>query len=220
MNRISKVREEQAKETVKEKSEVNTPLGTQTGGTDTPTTTEEPKSLIDKPKSLMERIENTENLMKNIADMNPKKSKKKNFKMPYKVKSAARNLTKMMEKNKVQVLMFKISGGIHPTIGEINAGRLIIGEMFWNAADDIIWQWMGKIPTAVVLEWDMQPLTKRRLMDDTNTLKTWLHPQTIILRAIEAKEASEKMMGKQMKPMMFIVIGIIVISAYYLFFGG
>ena len=125
-----------------------------------------------------------------------------------------------MEKNKVQVLLLKITGAIHPTIGEINTGRLIVGDMYWNAADDITWHWLGKIPTVIACEWDMQPLTKKRLMDDTNTLKTWLHPQTIMIRLIEAKEAAEKVTGKGMKPMMMVALVIIVIIGYYLFFGG
>ena len=181
---------------------------------------EEPKSIVDKPKSLVEQMEEISGLMKNLTEMDAKKLKKKKFKIPLKVKSTTRNLTKMMEKNKVQVLLLKTTGAIQPTIGEINTGRLIIGERFWNAADDITWFWLGKIPTVIACEWDMQPLTKRRLMDDTNTLKTWLHPQTIILRAIEAKEAIEKSTGKGMKPIMLVVIGIIIIIGYYLFFGG
>ncbi len=179
-----------------------------------------PKSIVDEPKSLVQQMNEISGLMKNLTEMDAKKLKKKKFKMPFKVKSTTRNLTKMMEKNKIQVLLLKVTGAIHPTIGEINTGRLIVGEMYWNAADDITWGWLGKIPTAIVCEWDMQPITRRRLMEDTNKLKTWLHPQTIIIRLIEAKEAAEKVTGKQMKPMMFVVIGIVVIIGYYIFFGG
>ena len=179
-----------------------------------------PKSLVDEPKSLVQQMAELNGLMKNLTEMDAKKLKKKNFKMPFKVKSVTRNLTKMMQKNQVQVLLLKITGAIQPTIGEINTGRLIVGEFYWNAADDITWGWLGKIPTVIACEWDMQPLTKKRLMDDTNALNTWLHPQTIMIRLIEAKEAAEKISGKGFKPMAFVVIGIIVIIAYYLFFGG
>ena len=181
---------------------------------------EKPGSLVDKPKSLIEQMAELNVLMKNLTEMDTKKLKKKNFKMPMKVKSTTRNLTKMMKKNKVMVILLKTTGTIQPTIGEINTGRLIIGDKYWNAADDITWGWLGKTPTVIACEWDMQPLTKKRLMDDTNILKTWLHPQTIIIRAIEAKEAIEKNTGKKMKPMMIIVIGIIIIVGYYLFVGG
>ena len=181
---------------------------------------EKPKSIVDEPKSLIQQMGELNTLMKGITEMDAKKLKKKNFKMPFKVKSATKNLKKMMEKNQVQVLLLKVTGAIQPTIGEINTGRLIVGEFYWNAADDICWGWLGKTPTVIVCEWDMQPLTKRRLMDDTNELKTWLHPQTIMIRLIEAKEAAEKSVGKGMKPMMFVVIIIVVIIAYYMFFGG
>ena len=211
---IDKVNEEQA---IKKEEEVK---GEPKVKEEPPKSIEKPKSIVDEPKSLVQQMDELNVLMKNLTQMDAKKLKKKNFKMPFKVKSTTRNLTKMMEKNKIQVLLLKITGAIHPTIGEINTGRLIVGEMYWNAADDITWGWLGKIPTAIVCEWDMQPITKRRLMEDTNKLKTWLHPQTIIIRIIEAKVAAEKSMGKGMKPIMFIVIAVFVIVAYYLFFGG
>ena len=185
-----------------------------------PKSIQPPQSMVDKPKSLMGRMDAVEGLMKTIAEMNPKKLKKKSFKMPLKVKSTTRNLTKMMEKNKVQVLLLKTTGNIQPTIGEINTGRLIVGEMYWNAADDITWGWLGKIPTVIACEWDMQPLTKKRLMEDTNSLKTWLHPQTIIIRLIEAKEAAEKMGKKKINAMTIVIVGIIIIIGYYIFVGG
>lgn len=176
--------------------------------------------IIDKPKSMINDIADIKEQLKIITETHPTKEKKKSFKLPSAVKRQTRNLKKMMEKNKVQVLLLKNTGGISPTIGEINSGRLIIGDKIWNAADDIIWNWGGKVPTAIVCEWDMQPLTKRRLTDDTNDLKTWIHPQTIILRAIEAKEALEGKGKFTFKPAVLIVLGVIALVVYYLFFGG
>ena len=97
---------------------------------------EKPKSIVDEPKSLVQQMGELNTLMKGITEMDAKKLKKKNFKMPFKVKSATKNLKKMMEKNQVQVLLLKITGAIQPTIGEINTGRLIVGEFYWNAALD------------------------------------------------------------------------------------
>ena len=66
----------------------------------------------------------------------------------------------------------------------------------------------------------MQPLTKNRLMETTDALKTWLHPQTILIRVLMAKMAEDKGQGKKIKPIMFIVVGVIALVVYYLFAGG
>ena len=181
----------------------------------------EPEKTTKKPLSLMEKMSSIEENMKALAGPEAIKSKKKNFKMPMNVKRQTKNLKKLMEKNKVQVLLFKTAGQIQPTIGEINAGRLIVGEMYWDAAGDITWQWMGKTPTVAVCEWDMLPITKSRLMEDTGKNKTWMHAQTIIIRMIQAKEAADKVVGgAKMKPAVFIAIGVIGLVLYYLFLGG
>lgn len=174
----------------------------------------------DKPKSMLGRLDRMEESLNTLTGLQPNKLDRKAFKFPSFVKRQTRNLKKMMERNRVQVLLLKISGGIQPTMGEISMGRLIVGDFYWNAADDIIWQWMGKTPTALACEWDMQPLTKKRLMEDTNKLKTWLHPQTIIMRVIKAKQAEEGKSGFKFSAMTWIIIGIILLAGYWLFFGG
>ncbi len=180
-----------------------------------------PGSLVDKPKSLMEKMDSIDNLMKKITEMDAKKLKKKSFKLPLKVKRTTRNLTKMMEQNKVQALILKNVGGIQTTIAEISMGRIIVGDLYWDGTgDDYLWPWLGKIPTVILPEWDMRPLSRKMLMEKTIEGKTGMHAQTIIIRAIEAKEAAEKMVGKGINPMMIIVIAVVGIIAYYLFFGG
>lgn len=179
-----------------------------------------PKKIDEKPKSIMEEITGIKESLKAIAPMEKQEEKKKKFKIPMNVKRHTRNLKKMMMKNTIQVLILKSTGAMQLTIGEINAGRLIVGEHYYNAADDIIWHWNGKVPTALVTDWDMQPLTKNRLMEETDSVKTWLHPQTIAIRAMMAKIASDTMPGKRMKPAFFIVIGVVLLVVYYLFIGG
>ncbi len=181
---------------------------------------EPPKKIDEKPKSLMGQMGEMNEKLKAISELEKTKEKKKNFKMPFYVKSKVRNLKKMMEKNLIQVIMLKSTGALQATIGEINAGRLIVGESFWNAADDIIWLWGGKIPTAIICDWDMQPLTKRRLMEETEVLATWLHPQTIGIRAMVAKIADDQITGKKVKPVVWIFFGVIALVIYYVFMGG
>lgn len=169
-------------------------------------------------KSLVEQIAELKEQVNADRGVKADKFRKKSFRFPFKVKRHTRNLKKMMHKNKVQVILLKSTGAIEPTVGEINTGRLIIGNNYWNAADSIIWHWMNKVPTAVVCDWDMQPVTKNRLMQDTDELKTWLHPQTIIIRAIEAKEALEAKGKVKFNPVMLLVIGGALLAMWYLFF--
>lgn len=179
-----------------------------------------PKQVEENPTSLKGEMAEIREQLSILVETPRVKEKNKRFKMPTGLKSKTKNLKKMMDKNKVQVMLLKSTGAIQPTIGEISSGRLIVGDQYWNAADDIIWNWGGKTPTAIICDWDMQPLTKKRLMEETDSLKTWLHPQTIIIRAIEAKQALEAT-GKS-KMSIGLIIGIIValIVGYYLFVGG
>ena len=181
---------------------------------------QEPGNIDEKPKSIVEEMSDMKNKLKVLTDVPGSKEKTKNFKMPSNVKRQVKNLQKMMTKDKVQVLMLKLTGAIHPVMGEINAGRLIVGERYWNAADDFIWFWMNKVPTAIICDWDMQPLTRRRLMDDTESFKSYLHPQTIAIRAMMARLAEDKLGGKKMKLLPLIMLGVAILIGYYMFFGG
>lgn len=183
-----------------------------------PRVIEPPKPIEDKEKSLLEKVDEIKENMDRLTGLEKTKEIKKKFKMPGFVKRNTRNLKKMMKKNRIQTIILKNNMDLQPTIGEISMGRLIISDFYWNAADQIIWRWMGTTPTAIVCEWDMQPLTQKRLMQQTDELKTWLHPQTILIRAIEAKRAEEKGKGFKFNPMMLVVLGIVAISAYWLFF--
>jgi len=179
-----------------------------------------PEKIDNKPLSMMQKMDRINENLEAITSLESKKQKKKSFKIPGGVKRQTRNLKKLMKKNKVQVLMLRLTGAMDLTMGEINSGRLIVGENYWNAADDIIWHWLGKTPTAIICDWDMQPITKTRLMSETNSYKSWLHPQTIAIRAMMAKLVADKSPGAKMKPAVWIAIGIVGLVMYYLFLGG
>lgn len=181
---------------------------------------EPPKNIKSKPKTIPQQLAEMIESLKVFKDLEATKVKKKAFKMPAGIKRKTKNLKKLMNKNRVQVMILKRSRQIETTIGEINTGQLKVGELIYNAADDIIWMWQGKTPTAVVCDWDMQPLTVTRLMADTNILKTWLHPQTLILRSIVAKTAADSAITKKMSIGAFIIIGVVILVAYYVLRGG
>ena len=144
-----------------------------------------------------------------------KKMKKKQFKLPMGMKA---KLKKLAKKNKVQVMLLQSNKNIKPTIGEMKNGMLMIGEQVHDGSPDIIWLWDGKIPTAIVPEWDLKPLTADMLLEKAIENKRIIHPQTIMIRAFEFKEALQpkKISGKM--AIWIFIIGAVVL--YVLFAGG
>lgn len=179
---------------------------------------EAPKKIDEAPKGLRSEINDIKEQLKIFNELQDKNIKKKSFSFPRKVKAQTKNLKKLMERNKIQVMLLKQTGSIHPVIGNLKNGMIIIGDQYHNGADDVIWHWEGKTPTAIIPEWDMQPVTKQTLMQSTSELKTWIHPQTIMIRAIEAKEALEKKKKIGGKALIWIIV--IVAAAAYLMFGN
>jgi len=180
--------------------------------------TDPPKLVDEAPKGIRTELNEVKEQLKIITDTTKTKEKKKRFKIPSKVKSQTKNIKRLIDKQKIQVILLRQSGIMSPVLGELKNGMIIVGEHIHNGADDVIWQWEGKVPTALIPEWDMQPITKRTLMQTTESLKTWIHPQTIMLRAIEAKEAGDA--KKKMGSKAMIIIGIVVIAAAYVLFGN
>ncbi len=168
------------------------------------------------------RVRDMEGKLNILVGDKEEKLKSTSFKFPSSVKATTRNIKRMIEKNKVQVIYLKQSGGIQPIIGEYRDGKIVVGNNIHNATDDIFWTWMGgkNIPTAIIPEWDIQPITRRGLMDSTEQLSTWIHPQTTILRSIEQRESLDKMTGNKMSGKMIIIIIVGAIVGGYLLFNG
>lgn len=156
-----------------------------------------------------------------------KKLKKKNFKLPFRVKS---QLKKLAVKNKVQVMLLQRTRNIAPVIGEIRDGMLLIGDNVYEGAVKYTWLWGGKFPTMVVPEWDLSPLSKEGIdkmrqplgAEELNkdTIKNYrsAEPQKIIIRAIEAKENQMLRKPTNVKAIVTTVIITIIIAA--ILFGG
>jgi hypothetical protein len=176
--------------------------------------------IEEKPKSMMERMKEIEDLMKSSKDMESSKTKKKAFKFPGRVKRQTRNLKKLMEKNRIQAIILKRTGGIQPVIAELNKGTIIVGNHYWTSQLDYVWFWNGTIPTALLPEWDMQPVTMERLIDDTKESKTWMDTEIILMDIIKSKMSSDAIKGGKIKPMTLVIIGIVAVIAGYVLFGG
>ncbi|KKM75549.1 hypothetical protein LCGC14_1389190 [marine sediment metagenome] len=179
---------------------------------------EKPKTIEQKPLGIKEQLTEINKKMNTLAETKGSKIKKKSFKMPGNLKSKLKNLKKLAEKSKIQVLLLKLDGSIIPTIGEIKLGMLLVGDNIHNADGKIIWRWNGMTPTAIVGEWDMQPVTIDTLTKTTEELKSVIFPQKIIIRAMELKEALTDKKGPSAKAMIWVIL--IVIVVVYIFFSN
>lgn len=180
---------------------------------------EKPKSIEPetKPTGLTAQLKEIKEDLGKITQesQTKKKLKKKQFKMPFKVKS---QLKKLAMKNKVQVILLQNNRNIKPTIGEIKDGMLLVGNKIHDGAANYMWLWNGKFPTVILPEWSINPLSAAELMGDATESKRLSDPQAIILRAIEFSESLQpKKMSSRM--MIFIVIAIVIVG-YVLFAGS
>ncbi|KKN11194.1 hypothetical protein LCGC14_1028980 [marine sediment metagenome] len=159
-----------------------------------------------------------------------KKLKKKKFKLPFKVKS---QLKKLAVKGKVQVMLLQRTRNIKPVIGEVRDGMLLIGkDMVYNGSVDATWLWEGKIPTMIVPEWDLQPMTPNGIeeMKRTSTMSAEelmnycikfgrsAVPGKIIIRAIEAKQNQMLNATGNIKGVILAIVGTLIVAA--ILFGG
>ena len=175
-----------------------------------------PGEEIPKEKGLTTEIKELNEKLAILTKEKESKFKKKSFKFPAKVKKQIRNLKKLSEKNKIQVILLKANRTIQPTGGEMKEGMLILGNKIHDGKGDIVWMWMGKTPTAIVPEWDLMPLTRYILTKSTEELKSLIHPQTILIRAMEFKEAMMQKAGFSGKMIIWILLGAVAVG-YVLF---
>ena len=178
-----------------------------------------PKKIEDKPKGMIEDVKEIKESLQKLQGIEANKGKDKQFKMPWGIKSKIRNPSKMMNKNIVLAIILKESGDIETKIANYQLGMIIVGDYMWNGEGAIYWRWQGKVPTVILCEWDIIPISKQRLVEDTDDLKTYLNPIRIGIRMIEAKQLLEKQKGK-FNPMMFIIGAVVLAVGYFIFFGG
>ena len=186
---------------------------------ETPEQIVKPKEIVPetKPTRITAQLKDLkESMDKFTQETQTKKNlKKKQFKMPYKVKS---QLKKLAMKGKVQVILLQNNRNIKPTIGEIKDGMLLVGDKIHDGAANYVWLWNGKVPTVILPEWSINPLSPARLMGDATEEGRLSDPQAIILRAIEFSESLQpKKMSSRM--MIFAVVAIVIVG-YVLFAGS
>jgi len=221
------IKEEKLRKKIEEQEQQEMPIPVPTKEEQEEEPEQKPKKgLVGQLAELNEKIDIISQKKKQV-----KKLKKKKFKIPFIVKS---QLKKLAIKNKVQVMLLQRTRNIKPVIGEIKDGMLIIKDMIYNGSVDSTWLWNGKIPTHIVPEWDLQPLTPDGIeeMKTTSTMSAQeLHnycikfgrsavPEKIIIRAIEAKQNQMIAGGKASVKAIIITIVIVIIVCAVLFNKG
>lgn len=180
---------------------------------------ESPKEVVEsKEVGIGTRIKDLEDKLNMVTGSMSTDFKKKSFKFPRMVKAKTKNIKKLLESDQIQVILLKENRALIPTIGKLHNGMLILGNKAYDGSIDIIWLWNGKVPTALVAEWDLKPLTPEYLHIETVENRRSIHPQTIIIRAMEMKEALQKGKGVSGKMVMWLVIAAIVIG-FLLFYN-
>jgi hypothetical protein len=162
---------------------------------------EQPKP---KEKGLNEKISEIHEYLK----IDDKDKKKKEFKLPFNIKSQAKTMTK---KNKAIFFKLLTNGGMKISVEQIHNGMINIGEKYYNVTPGHIWNY-NNLPVLIQPEWELEPIATKNYQDSGNKSD----PEAIIIRAMQTQEA-----GKSMKfGKMWIWIGLIGIAVIYVVMSG
>lgn len=172
-----------------------------------------PKEVEKKPVGLASQVRDLNEKIDMMTQAKTSKLKKKEFKLPFGMKG---KLKKLARKNMVQVMYLKHNRTIEPLTSEIKEGMVIIGDKIYDGSTDGVWLWRGKIPTMLIPEWDLKPITPERLLGQAIDDNSISHPQKIIIRAIELAEVLQSRGKISGKMMIWGAIGMAIV-AYVLF---
>ncbi len=164
---------------------------------------------VEEKKGLHKRLDEIEDYIKYGGK--PKKKKLKPFKLPFMVNIQKK---KILKQNKLLVFMLRTNRKLDIKIAKIENGMIFINGNYHQVAPDYIYLYK-KLPCIILPEWDLNPFGIENYAEAVKE-KRIIHPQNVILRAIEAKEAamsSNKMGGKAV--IIMLIVG--VIGAYLLF---
>jgi len=162
-------------------------------------------------KGLREQIKELNDTLGLLKDT---KGKKKELKLPYKVRAA---MKKSANKRKIIIELLRTDRGIDFTLGEIKYGIIFVNGQAHQATIDFVYYYR-KTPVLVIPEWSLTPIGTKDYYDAVKEGKT-IEPQTIILRAMEAAQM-QMLKGKMSgKTLLYVLIGAAIL-AYVLFGRG
>lgn len=172
-----------------------------------------PMDVEPKSTGLSSQVRNLNEKLELLTGAKESKTKKKNFKLPMGMKGKLKKLAKL---NQVQVMYLQHNRNIKPLTAEIIEGMVVVGDKVYDGSTDGIWLWNGKIPTLLIAEWDLKPISASRLHGEAVEDGSIAHPQKIIIRAIELKEALQGGKKLSSKAIIWIMIGVVIVG-YVLF---
>ncbi len=172
-----------------------------------------PKEVEKKPVGLASQVKEMNEKIDMMTQAKTSKAKKKEFKLPFGMKG---QLKKLAKQNKVQIIYLQHNRNIKPTTAEIKEGMIIIDDKVYDGSTDGVWLWNGKIPTMLIAEWDLKPVTADRLLGKAIEDKSISHPQRIIIRAIEISELLQARGKVSSKMLIWGAIGLAIVG-YVLF---
>ena len=167
------------------------------------------QETIQKEKGLREQLKE---LNENLSLIKETKGKKKELKLPYKVKAA---MKKAANKRKIIVFLLGTDRQIRPTLAEIKYGIVFVNGQAHQATTDFVYYYRNT-PTLIIPEWSLTPIGTQDYYEAVEQGKT-IEPQTIILRAMEAAQnqmLKNKMSGKML---IYVLIGAAILG--YVLFG-
>jgi hypothetical protein len=185
--------------------------------------------LMEQHKGLAQQVQDLNEKLERISGEDIKRGKKeKKFKLKW---STTYQMKMNLKKNKVLCIHLFSNRRMEIKFYELENGMLVVrnkklGDKYYNAAQNFVFMYK-KYPVYIIKEWCVDPMGDEQYDRMLSTVDNkeyerdvdagrLIDPQTITIRAIEAREALQK------KPMgsMWIwiaVIGIVVVGAYLLF---
>ena len=146
------------------------------------------------------------------------KNPNKEFKLPWGIRRGIKGNAK---KNKVLCMYLNASGDVKYFFNVVEHGMICVqnkkvGDRYFNAANSFAFKYKN-YPLYILKEWSVDPVGGVDYASDVENGRL-IHPQTITLRAIEAREAMLKKPMGGMLIWILVAVGVAVVG--YIIFSG
>lgn len=140
-----------------------------------------------------------------------KSEKKEDKKKLTKLEKKIRISKAKREKNFVTLLILKANASAEiqklPIIND--SVKLKKQDTYHVATSEYIWT-HRQFPFMILPEWDMKPISRKRLVEKTIEDKTWASPQKLLIHYMEVSKVKPKMsLGG--KGLFFVIIGVLIV---------
>jgi adenine/guanine phosphoribosyltransferase-like PRPP-binding protein len=171
------------------------------------------KEQLDEIKDVLNNPERIEAYAKKNKQLRAFVEKQKRFKIPNKV---VREVKKKYKKSKIIIVLLKTNRTIDFIVGQLVNGMVFVNGTPHEASVDFVFVYKN-VPLLVIPEWSLSPIGTKDYYEAKKEGKS-AEPSTIILRAIESKEAMQidkpKLSGKAL---IWILLGVAVLVGVFIF---